>query len=107
MSDSTQSNKARLSGSVPASNPPFPPPPPRFFRLPKPGTTDPHFGGSRSYWNEKILPMECNGFKPPVRSVVERKRGAKRGIRFISFVSAVGYFQRLELEQNQTAQEVS
>lgn len=69
------------------------------FRLPKPGTSDPYFGASRSFWNERVLPSEANKFKPPVRSVVVRQAGAKRGIRFILFDSARTYFDSLARAQ--------
>lgn len=70
------------------------------FRLPKLGTVDPHFGGSRTFWNERILGTEENKFKPPVKSIVVKQRGAKRGIRFISFSSAKAYFEVLEQSQD-------
>ncbi len=69
------------------------------FRLPRPGTVDPYFGGARTFWNENCLACEANGFKPPVKSIVVRKRGATRGIRFILFESAKAYFDRLAEEQ--------
>jgi hypothetical protein len=73
------------------------------FRLPKPGCVDPYFGAARTFWNERVLPNKENNFRPPVKSFVERKRGARRGIRFISFESAQDYFKHRFEEQEQTA----
>jgi hypothetical protein len=72
---------------------------PILFRLPKPGTVDPYFGGNRSFWNERILATPRNNHKPEVRSVVVRKRGALKGCRFISFESALLYFNALAEQQ--------
>lgn len=71
----------------------------KYFRLPKPGHTDPHFGGSRSWWNGKILPSENNDHQPPVKSVVDKRPGAKSGVRFIDFQSAMDYFTKLTIDQ--------
>lgn len=70
------------------------------FRLPKHGQLDPYFGGSRSFWNSLILPSQANGFKPPVKSFVDLKPGASRGVRFILWESALARFRRLASEQN-------
>jgi hypothetical protein len=70
-------------------------PGPVCFRLPKSPALDPHFGGSRSFWNGLVLPNAKNNFKPPVRSIVIAQPGAKRGIRFIVFDSAKAYFAAL------------
>jgi hypothetical protein len=64
---------------------------PEFIRLPKPGSRDPFTGLSRSFLYELILPSEANGFKPPVRSVHLRKRGAVRGVRLIVLDSLIKY----------------
>jgi hypothetical protein len=71
-------------------------PKPLFFRLPKPGETDPYFGGNRSFWNERILPTPRNNYDPPINSIVDRKPGAKTGCRFIEFQSALKYFEGLQ-----------
>jgi hypothetical protein len=68
---------------------------PIYFRLPKPGSTDPYFGGNRSFWNERILPTPRNNYDPPINSIVDRKPGAKTGCRFIEFQSALDYFTGL------------
>lgn len=69
------------------------------FRLPKAGAVDPFFGGARTFWNQNVLPSPTNGFKPPVKSIVRRQPGAKRGIRFILYESARAYFEGLAWEQ--------
>ena len=70
---------------------------PEFLRLPKPGTLCPLTGLGRSYLNSLILPTDANGHRPPVASVCLRQRGAKRGVRLISWDSLSAYlFARLE-----------
>jgi len=64
---------------------------PEFLRLPKPGTLCPLTGLGRSYLNSLILPTEANGHRPPVKSVCLRQRGAKRGVRLISYDSLTAY----------------
>src|SRR4051812_49324395 len=66
---------------------------PEFIRLPKPGKQCQHTGLSRSAVNELILPTEANGHKPPVKSFVLRKRGAKTGIRLIEYDSLASYIR--------------
>lgn len=62
-----------------------------YMRLPRAGERDPVFGLSRTVLNELILPCEGNDFRPPVRSVVLRKRGAQTGIRLIDLDSMRAY----------------
>ena len=66
------------------------------IRLPENGTTDPYFGLRRSALNALILPTEANGFKPPVKSFVLRKKGARTGIRLIDFDSLESYVRAHE-----------
>lgn len=66
-------------------------PAPVCFRLPRVGERDPYFGGSRQFWNTKVLPS-LNGGNPPVQSIVVKRPGATRGIRFIVYESAALYF---------------
>ncbi len=40
---------------------------------------------------ELVLPCAANDFKPPVRSVVLRKKGKARGIRLIDCASLMAY----------------
>ncbi len=80
---------------------------PVLFRLPKPSQLDPFFQGNRSFWNELILPTADNGFKPPVRSIVQRKAGCAKGRRFIVFESAAAYFNRLAAQTDQEQAELA
>jgi hypothetical protein len=64
---------------------------PEFMRLPKPRERDPIFGFSRSYLNTLVLPCKENAFRPPVRSIVLRRRGAKTGVRLIDLSSLRAY----------------
>lgn len=66
---------------------------PEFMRLPKPRERDPIFGFSRSYLNTLVLPCKENGFRPPVRSIVLRRRGAKTGVRLIDLASLRAYLE--------------
>jgi hypothetical protein len=67
---------------------------PEFLRLPKTRERDPIFGMSRSSLNELIIPCPENDYRPPVRSVVLRKRGARTGIRLIDIESMRAYLNR-------------
>lgn len=66
---------------------------PEFLRLPQGGCRCPHTGLSRSALNALILPTPENDFRPPVRSFVLRKRGARTGIRLIDFDSLAAYIR--------------
>jgi len=68
---------------------------PEFIRLPKAGTRCPYTGLSRSSLNELLLASPANDFKPPVRSVVQKKRYATRGIRLIHFASLINHLESL------------
>lgn len=73
---------------------------PLYLRLPKAGRRCPYTGLSRSTINELILPTAENNFKPPVRSLVLRKKGASRGCRLVSFESLTVFLDRLADEAN-------
>jgi len=60
---------------------------PEFTRLPRNGTKCAYCGLGRSSLNQLILPCEDNGFAPPVKSIVLRKRGNSRGARLIVYAS--------------------
>lgn len=60
---------------------------PEFIRLPAPGERDPMFGLGRSFLNSLVLPCKGNGYKPPVRSFVLRRRGRRTGVRLIDVAS--------------------
>lgn len=64
---------------------------PEFIRLPRSGQPEPRTGLSRSALNDLILPNEGNGFKPSVKSICLRKRGAARGCRLIVWESLRAY----------------
>lgn len=69
---------------------------PEFIRLPAPGKRCPYTGLSRSTLNELTIPGPANDNRPPVKSVVLRKRGALRGIRLINYDSLMAYLHGLE-----------
>jgi hypothetical protein len=62
-----------------------------FMRLPKPKQRDPIFGLSRTFLNTLVIPCLENGYRPPVRSVVLRRRGAKTGVRLVDIESLRSY----------------
>lgn len=64
---------------------------PEWIRLPPPKVKCPFTGLSRSTLYQLVGHIEANGFRPPVKSVVIRKRGAARGIRLISYDSLMAY----------------
>ena len=80
-------------------------PPSEWLRLPQPGTKLPGYGLTRGTLNELILPSEENGYKPPVRSLVIKKRAAARGIRLVHKPSLDAHLSRLADEQAQEAGE--
>jgi hypothetical protein len=76
-----------------------------FLRLPPNGQKCPVTGLSRSYLNLLILPCGQNEFRPPVRSFVLRKRGAKTGVRLIDYSSLRKYIRAHEETSSLTAGE--
>jgi len=62
-------------------------------RMPKPGTR--FCGLSRSTIAELTVPCEANGFKPPVKSAMIKKRHAQRGIRLINVPSLILHLESL------------
>ena len=79
-----------------------------WLRLPKPGGR--LEGLSRTTLNELSIPCAVKGFRPPVRSILIKKRGAARGIRLINRQSLYQYLQHLADEQSDetnTAREMS
>jgi hypothetical protein len=70
-----------------------------WLRLPPPGERHPDYGLTRGTLNELILPREENDYKPPVHSIVIKRRGAVRGIRLIHRPSLDAYLARLAEEQ--------
>jgi hypothetical protein len=43
-----------------------------------------------------VVPMACNDFKPPVKSVLIKRPGAKRGSRYVNVASLRAYMQSME-----------
>jgi hypothetical protein len=70
-------------------------PKPEWLRLPAPGERCRYSGLSRSTLNELTIAGPGNECRPPVKSVVLRKRGAMRGIRLISYDSLMSYLGSL------------
>lgn len=54
------------------------------------------FGLSRSYLNYLVLPTPSNNFRPPVKSSVLRRRGARTGVRLINVESLRAYIENHE-----------
>jgi hypothetical protein len=68
---------------------------PEFIRLPLPGARCPYTGLSRTSLAELCAPCPANDNRPPVKSVVIRKRGALRGIRLVSYDSLMAHLASL------------
>jgi len=68
---------------------------PEFVRLPKAGEFCPHCGLSRSALYRLVRPVPENDYKPPVKSVIVRQRGATRGSVLISYNSLLLYLNSL------------
>ncbi len=64
---------------------------PETIRLPRVGSNCPHSGMSRAALNSVILPNEGNNYHPPVESFVLKRKGARTGIRLISYQSLIDY----------------
>ncbi|RRJ97034.1 hypothetical protein Ga0100231_008130 [Opitutaceae bacterium TAV4] len=73
---------------------------PEFLRLPKNGTRCPVTGLSRASMNDLILPTKANGYRPTVKSVSLRKRGAVRGVRLIPTDEILSYLKAQLESQN-------
>ena len=81
--------------TFPSPTPPEPAVKPEWVRLPAPGKRCPYTGLSRSTLNELTIAGPVNDDRPPVKSVVLRKRGALRGIRLINYDSLMQYLDGL------------
>jgi hypothetical protein len=71
---------------------------PEYLRLPSPDARCALTGLSRTTLCELSVPSKVNGFKPPVKSLVVKKRGAMRGIRLINYDSLLDYLHHLEAQ---------
>ena len=72
---------------------------PEYIRLPLPGDRCPRTNLSRGTLNELCIPGPANNHRPPVRSLVLKKRGATRGIRLINWASLCDHLRGLEEEE--------
>lgn len=64
-----------------------------YMRLPPTGHTDPIFGLKRTFLNSLILPGPENEWRPPVKSIVLRRKRARKGVRLIEIASLRTYIQ--------------
>jgi len=91
----TVTAKIETATAAPLEIPPRPasinPPQIEFLRLPPVNQRCPVTGMSRAALNGLILPTPANEFKPPVKSFCLRQKGAKTGIRLISWASLKNY----------------
>lgn len=71
----------------------------KWLRLPRNGERCRLTGLSRTSIRELVEPCRVNGGRPPVRSILLRKKGALRGIRLISKESLLAYLDSV-LEHN-------
>jgi hypothetical protein len=58
-----------------------------FMRLPPAGEPDPIFGLKRGFLNLLILPCRANDWRPPVKSIILRRKRARKGVRLIDIAS--------------------
>lgn len=81
-----------------------------FMRLPPSGQNDPIFGLKRTFLNSLILPCAENGWRPPVKSIVLRKKRSRKGVRLIEIASLREYIReqaRAESEELANVQAAS
>lgn len=71
---------------------------PEYLRLPKPYERCRFTGLSRPSLEELCIPSERNDFRPPVKSLLLKRRHAMRGIRLVNFASLLDYLHKLEAE---------
>lgn len=91
----TLANEAKLVPDAPNGTRP------EWIRLPKSGRC-PFTGLSRSKLYDLVGDTEANGHRPPVKSVVVRKRGAMRGVRLISYDSLMAYLASIGAHGDET-----
>lgn len=72
---------------------------PEWIRLPTKGKC-PHTGLSRSSLYALASASADNDYRPPVKSIVLRRRGAQRGMRLISYDSLMDYLERESRKQS-------
>jgi hypothetical protein len=66
----------------------------RWTRLPPPGERCEWSGLSRTGLNALILPSKDNNFRPPVKSISNRKPGQKKATRQINLGSLLSYLEK-------------
>jgi hypothetical protein len=66
---------------------------PEWIRLPRSGQACRYTSLKRSLLNSLVLPCAANRYKPPVRSVVLRKKGNLTGVRLIHLQSLLDYIE--------------
>lgn len=62
-----------------------------YMRVPPSGKHDPIFGLKRSFLNLLILPCRENSWRPPVKSIMIKRKGARRGVRLVEIASLRAY----------------
>lgn len=70
----------------------------QWLRLPRKGERCQITGLSRTSMAELAVPCAANGRRPPVRSILLRKKSAQRGIRLVSKESLLAYLNSVTME---------
>jgi hypothetical protein len=71
-----------------------------YMRLPPAGHTDPIFALKRAFLNSLILPCHENAWRPPVKSIVLKRKGTRKGVRLIEIASLRAFIQaQVELQR--------
>jgi hypothetical protein len=83
MNDNQQNDPLKFAVSVKTAA--------EYMRLPPSGAYDPIFGLKRSFLNLLILPSAENEWRPPVKSIVLRRKRRKKGVRLIEIASLRAY----------------
>ncbi len=76
---------------------------PVWARVPRAGERDPICGFGKTKICELILPSPANGFRPPVKSISVKRRGATRGVRLWHVPSMLEFLANLLAEQGTNA----
>ncbi len=71
---------------------------PEFIRLPKPRTSCPHTGMSRTSMYNLCVPTRANGFKPKVPAKCLRVSGNVRGTWYVPYEALVSFLNALPTE---------
>lgn len=77
-----------------------------FMRLPPSGEHDPIFALKRSFLSSLVLPSAENNWRPPVRSIILRRKKGRKGVRLIEIASLRAFIhQQLEVEAERQARD--